>query len=149
MINYQKKKSNKNDIERLIEYKKETTYEYATNLTLEEKNEIDKYLFDEVKEKFDYYYNIVVNNKVVGCLLLTNNDNGKLLDELYLEEEYRNNKIGTDIIKNILNRNDVVYLWVYKLNTKAISLYKRLGFQIMEETETRYYMKYSRVNNEK
>ena len=82
-------------------------------------------------------------------MLLTNNGNGKLLDELYLEEEYRNNKIGTDIIKNILNKNDVVYLWVYKLNTKAISLYKRLGFQIMEETETRYYMKYSRDNNEK
>ena len=36
-MNYQLKKSNKNDIERLIEYKKETTYEYATNLTLEEK----------------------------------------------------------------------------------------------------------------
>ena len=148
-MNYQLKKSNKNDIERLIEYKKETTYEYATNLTLEEKKEIEKYLACEVKEKFNYYYNIVVNNKVVGYLLLTNNDNGKLLDELYLEEEYRNKGIGTNIIKDILNKNNIVYLWVYKLNTKAISLYKRLGFKIIEETETRYYMKYSRDNSEK
>ena len=148
-MNYQLKKSNKNDIERLIEYKKETTYEYATNLTLEEKKEIEKYLACEVKEKFNYYYNIVVNNKVVGYLLLTNNDNGKLLDELYLEEEYRNKGIGTNIIKDILNKNNIVYLWVYKLNTKAISLYKRLDFQIIEETKTRYYMKYSRDNSEK
>ena len=148
-MNYQLKKSNKNDIERLIEYKKETTYEYATNLTLEEKKEIEKYLACEVKEKFNYYYNIVVNNKVVGYLLLTNNDNGKLLDELYLEEEYRNKGIGTKIIKDILNKSNIVYLWVYKLNTKAISLYKRLDFQIIEETKTRYYMKYSRDNSEK
>ena len=148
-MNYQLTKSNENDIEKLIEYKKETIYEYATNLTLEEKKEIDKYISDEVKEQIDYYKNIVVDNKVVGCLLLTNNGNDKLLDELYLEEEYRNKGIGTDIIKNILNKNDVVYLWVYKLNGKAISLYKRLGFKIIEETETRYYMKYSRDNSEK
>ena len=141
-MNYQLTKSNENDIEKLIEYKKETIYEYATNLTLEEKKEIDKYISDEVKEQIDYYKNIVVDNKVVGCLLLTNNGNDKLLDELYLEEEYRNKGIGTDIIKNILNKNDVVYLWVYKLNGKAISLYKRLGFKIIEETETRYYMEY-------
>ena len=141
-MEYQLKKSNKNDIEKLIEYKKETTYEYATDLTLEEKTKIDKYLAEEVKEQIDYYKNIVVNNKFVGCLLVTNNDNGKLLDELYLEEEYRNNGIGTDIIKSILNKNSIVYLWVYKLNVKAISLYKRLGFKIIEETETRYYMKY-------
>ena len=82
-------------------------------------------------------------------MLLTNNDNGKLLDELYLEEEYRNKGIGTNIIKDILNKNNIVYLWVYKLNTKAISLYKRLDFQIIEETKTRYYMKYSRDNSEK
>ena len=82
--------------------------------------------------------------KIVGCILLTNNDNGKLLDEIYLEEEYRNKGIGTKIIMDILNNNDVVYLWVYKENEKAISLYKKLGFNVIEETESRYYMKYNK-----
>ena len=62
--------------------------------------------------------------------------------EIYLEEEYRNKGIGTKIIMDILNNNDVVYLWVYKDNKKALSLYKKLGFNVLEETETRYYMKY-------
>ena len=70
--------------------------------------------------------------------------NGKLLDEIYLEEEYRNKGIGTKIIMDILNNNDVVYLWVYKENEKAISLYKKLGFNVIKETESRYYMKYNK-----
>ena len=40
--------------------------------------------------------------------------------------------------------NDIVYLWVYKENERAISLYKDLGFKIIDETEERFYMKYSK-----
>lgn len=32
--------------------------------------------------------------------------------------------------------------WVYKENIKAISLYKRFGFNVKEETDTKYYMMY-------
>ena len=63
---------------------------------------------------------------------------------IYLEEEYRNKKIGTNIITNILKSNPLVYLWVYKENTKAISLYKKMKFKVINETETRYYMEYSK-----
>ena len=44
----------------------------------------------------------------------------------------------------ILDENDTVCLWVYKLNEKAIRLYKRLGFEVLEDTKNRYYMKYSK-----
>ena len=65
-----------------------------------------------------------------------------MLDEIYVEQEYRNKGIGTDIIKNVINENDIIYLWVYKENVKAISLYKKLGFNVIDETDSRYYMKY-------
>ena len=42
----------------------------------------------------------------------------------------------------LFTNNKIVYLWVYKDNVKAISLYKRLGFLIINETKNRYYMKY-------
>ena len=84
------------------------------------------------------------NKNKVGCLLVTKKDDGVILDEIYLEEEYRNKGIGTDIIKNILKINPIVYLWVYKKNIKAISLYKKMEFKIINETENRYYMKYSK-----
>ncbi len=74
--------------------------------------------------------------------MLTNKNDGKLLDDIYLEKEYRNKSIGSNIIRNIIKDNDIIYLWVYKLNTKAISLYEKLDFSIIQKTETRYYMKY-------
>lgn len=142
--------SSNKDINRLIEYKKRTIYEYAKDLSNEEIDKINKYVTSEIPKLINDSCNIIVDNKIVGCLLLTNKDDGKLLDEIYLEEEYRDKGIGTKIIKNILNNNDIVYLWVYKENKKAISLYKKLEFYAIEETESRYYMKYSKgVNSTK
>ena len=143
-MKYRISKSSDKYINRLIEYKKITIYEYAKDLSNEEIDKINKYVTSEVPKLINDYCNIIVNNKIVGCLLLINKDDGKLLDEIYLEEEYRNKGIGTEIIKDILNNNDIVYLWVYKENKKAISLYKKLGFNVIEETESRYYMKYNK-----
>ena len=143
-MEYKLLKSTSNDINRLIEYKKRTIYEYAKDLSDEEINKINRYIASEVPKLIDVYCNIMVDNKIIGCLLLTNKDDGKLLDEIYLEKVYRNKGIGTEIIRDILSNNDIVYLWVYKKNDKAISLYRKLGFNVIEETDSRYYMKYNK-----
>ena len=143
-MEYKLLKSSSNDINRLIEYKKRTIYEYTKDLSDEEINKINRYITCEVPKLIDVYCNIMVDNKIIGCLLLTNKDDGKLLDEIYLEKVYRNKGIGTEIIRDILSNNDIVYLWVYKKNDKAISLYRKLGFNVIEETESRYYMKYNK-----
>lgn len=143
-MEYKLSKSSEKDINRLIEYKNKTIYQYAKDLSNEEIDKINKYVTSEVPKLINDYCNIIVDNKIVGSLLLTNKDDGKLLDEIYLEEEYRNKGIGTEIINDILNNNDIVYLWVYKENEKAISLYKKLEFNVIEETESRYYMKYNK-----
>ena len=137
-------KSSNKDIDKLMEYKKNTIYEYAKDLSNSEKKKIDNYIKNEVPKSINDYFNIVVDNKTIGCVLLADKDDGKILDEIYLEEEYRNKGIGSDIIKNIQKNNNILYLWVYKDNKKALSLYKRLMFNIILETETRYYMKYSK-----
>ena len=143
-MNYKLIKSSNDDIEKLIDYKKKTIFEYAKDLPINEINKINNYVKNNVPKLLNNYFNIVVDDKVVGCLLLTDRDDGVLLDEIYLEEEYRNKGIGTDIIKNVINNNDIMFLWVYKENLKAVSLYKKLGFVVLDETESRYYMKYSK-----
>ncbi len=143
-MNYKLVKSSNENIDRLIEYKKRTIFEYAKDLSEEEIGKINNYVTNKVSKLIKDYCNIIVDNKIVGCLLLTNTDDRILLDEIYLEEEYRNKGIGTDIIKEVINNNGIIYLWVYKENVKAISLYKKLGFSVIEETESRYYMKYDK-----
>ena len=94
---------------------------------------------------FKDYYNIVLDDKIIGSILLKDIQEGKIIDEIYIEKEFRNNGIGTDIIMKVVKKsnNKNIYLWVYKENIKAVSLYKRLGFKIIDETESRYYMEYN------
>ena len=141
-MNYKLMKANIDDVSILIDYKLKSIFDYAENLSLEEIKQINNYVKSNVPKQIDDYKVICINDKKVGCLLVANKDDGVLLDEIYLEEKYRNKGIGTSIIKKILSSYNIVYLWVYKLNTRALSLYKKLGFKIIDETETRYYMKY-------
>lgn len=141
-MKYTLQSSSKKDMNTLIKYNLNTILEYANNLSKEELIRINTYVKDEVNNQINNYQLININGKICGCILVKNKDDGVIIDELYLEEEYRNKGIGTDLINNVITNNKIVYLWVYKDNVKAISLYKRLGFLIINETKNRYYMKY-------
>ena len=141
---YKLVKASKKDIPRLIKYKKDIIYMYSKDLVEDERNKIDEYVITSANEMFEDYYNIIIDDKIIGSILLKDMPQGKLIDEIYIEKEFRNNGIGTDIIRKMLENNRNIYLWVYKENEKAISLYNRLGFIIVDETDSRYYMKYNR-----
>ncbi len=117
---------------------------YSKDLVEDERNKIDEYVITSANEMFEDYYNIIIDDKIIGSILLKDMPQGKLIDEIYIEKEFRNNGIGTDIIRKMLENNRNIYLWVYKENKKAISLYNRLGFIIVDETDSRYYMKYNK-----
>lgn len=147
-MQYELKKAEEKDISRIIDYSLQTILEYSETLSKDEINRVQSYVKENVSRQLENYKIIYSkNNKIMGCLLVKNKDDGVLLEELYLEKQYRNKKIGTNIIKGIISKNDRIYLWVYKLNVKAISLYIKLGFKIIEKTETRYYMKYNKQSN--
>lgn len=144
--NYSLINSTKLDVKKLINYKLQTVLEYAENLSKKEIKQIEDYVNNAIFKQLSFYKLILFEDKKIGCLLVLNKEDGILLDEIYIEKEYRNKGIGTNIISNILKNNETVYLWVYKANIKAISLYKKLQFQIIDETETRYYMKHDKNN---
>lgn len=130
------------DIDYLKDAKLYNIFNYANNLEQEEIDKIIRYVDNNISKEIKDYKIITYNNKRIGCYLVLKKDDGVILEEIYLENKYRNKGIGTNIIKDILKHNPIVYLWVYKDNKKALSLYKKLGFNILEETETRYYMEY-------
>lgn len=140
---YKLVKASKKDIPRLVQYKKDIIYMYSKDLAKDEKENINEYVITSVNEIFKDYYNIIIDDKIIGSVCIRDLENVKLLDEIYLEKEFRNKGIGTDIIRKIIENNESVYLWVYKENIKAVLLYKRLGFKIIDETEFRYYMEYN------
>ena len=138
------------DIERIKKYKLNTIFEYAKDLDKKEVEKINNYVNKTIPKQIFEYKNIVLNNIIVGSFLITKNENGLLLDEIFIEEQYRNKGIGTSIIKDVVSKsNSNVYLWVYKDNIKAFNLYNKIGFNIKEETDSRYYMEYKVVENRK
>ena len=135
------------DIERIKKYKLNTIFEYAKDLNKEEVEKINNYVNKTISNQIFEYKNIVLNNIIVGSFLITKNENGLLLDEIFIEEQYRNKGIGTSIIKDVVSKsNSNVYLWVYKDNIKAFNLYNKIGFNIKEKTDSRYYMEYKVVD---
>ena len=136
--------ANVEHIPMLIEYKYNNVLEYAVDIAESEKDKIKGYVSNDIANELNTCQLISVEDKIVGCLIVKTEDEYTLLDEIFIEEEYRNLGIGTSIINKILSTEEVVCLWVYKLNEKAIKLYKRLGFEIIEDTKTRYFMKYSK-----
>ena len=141
-MKYDLVKANNEYVNYIKEAKLYNIFKYAHNLSENEILKINKYVDKHIPLEIEDYKLIICDSKRVGCLLVATKDDGVILDEIYLEKKYRNKGMGTDIINKILEANSIVYLWVYKENVRAISLYKNLKFNIIEETETRYYMKY-------
>ena len=65
------------------------------------------------------------------------------LDDLYVLPQYRNRGIGTQVLQKCIAESEkTLYLYVFSRNIRAISLYRRFGFQVIESvSETRFVMR--------
>lgn len=142
-MEYILKNASKIDIDYIKKGKLYNIFNYITDISEEEIKQINNYVEENISMQLDNYKMIIVDNKIVGCFLVEQKDGDVILDEIYLDNEFRNKGIGTSIIEKIKSDNKIVYLWVYKENKNAILLYKKLNFKVIEETNTRYYMKYN------
>ena len=139
-IIYNLTKADDDDFDFVKRAKTITIFDYAKNISYEEKEQILSYV-DRFTNKFLKDYRIIKNqNEKMGVFLVRDYEDGVLLDEIFLLPQYRNLGIGSDIIKNELEKHNKVYLYVYKENEKAVNLYKRLGFHIFEDKNERYLM---------
>lgn len=82
------------------------------------------------------------NDQVIGVVIYYKENSKYLLDLIYIKDKYQNLGIGHNIIKNLIDnqKKNKTQLEVLKSNTKAIKLYKNLGFQIISETKNKYIM---------
>lgn len=141
-MNYVLKRATTSELDLLIKYKLASILDYADNLSEEEKTRIINYVNSSIPNVISEYQVIISNEQIIGCLHTTKHEDGILLDEIYIDKSYQNKGVGTNLIKSLMESEKIIYLWVYKENKKAIHLYQKLGFRILEETESRYYMQY-------
>lgn len=99
----------------------------------------------KIENRIDAYRKILCDNTPAGYVHFERNEEGTYeIDDLYVLQPYRNQGIGTQVIIDCIQQvQEPVMLYVFKKNTAAIRLYKRLGFRIEERAgRTRYIMRY-------
>lgn len=94
--------------------------------------------FDPAKQQV-----IVLDRRDIGVIAVERKDTEFFLAKLYLLPAYQNRGIGTQLIQALLQEAfshcQRVTLRVLKVNP-ARRLYERLGFKVVEETDTHYLM---------
>lgn len=101
----------------------------------------------KVNSNIESYKTISFNKDNVGFLRVINNKESVEIDDLCIYKQFRNLGIGSKVINSIIsNYSKPVFLYVFKKNIDALRLYNKLGFNIIEELETRYIMQLSNSN---
>ncbi len=121
--------------ERCFKWYIEKIYGWNENVQMElTRKEMDEHLAD---------MNIIQYNGIdIGLFTFYYDDIGDACIGMFaILPEYQGNGIGTGILRNVLeeNRNVRIYLKTYKENP-ARNLYRRVGFVKYDETETHWLM---------
>lgn len=138
------KNGNQDEIKFIYNLKKEVYKEYVEKYFKEWNEQNQKKLFDRfMKENSKDIELIYLKDEVVGFYNgKEKNDNTFEIGNICVKPEYQNKGIGTAVLKEVLfeNKGKNIILQCFKDNP-AIVLYKRFGFEKIDETETHYIMK--------
>lgn len=136
------------DVEQLFQFNKRLidAYETLENIDYEK---VLGWVRRKIEKCIEDYTAVFVNDEKVGYYHFYKNQDGEYeLDDLYIFSGFRNKGIGSAIIEKCCSSVDgAVVLYVFIKNERAVALYKRLGFAIVEEVNgSRYIMKKERIN---
>ena len=104
---------------------------------------------NKIKKSISEYQAIYYQGNRAGYVHCFINEDGIYeIDDLYIFDEFQNKTIGTTVIKQICEKCDHdVMLYVFIKNKRAVSLYRRLGFEIVKTVNnTRYIMVKSKAD---
>lgn len=131
------------DIDRLYRLCKQLIddYEHVEHIDYEK---VLRWVRQKLETSIDEYTAVYADGQKAGYYHFYQNEAGEYeLDDLYVFPQFQNHGIGTAIIERCCRSvNAPVLLYVFIKNGKAVSLYERLGFVIVETIkDSRYIMK--------
>lgn len=139
---------------------RKATFEDTDSIFLANKKLIDDYenisqidyekvldwVHKKIQTNIDEYTILMHRDDIAGFFRLSVRPDVNELDDLYLFEQYRNQGLGTYLIRRCIEQSDKnLILYVFIKNQAAIKLYQRLGFKIIQNIKnSRYLMEYQK-----
>lgn len=114
---------------------------YELGLTLHANYKIINNLEEILSNKTNHLYVYEIDNQVVGFIHYTKLYNSVDLVDVVVNEHYQNQRIGSNLIDYMitsLKPDDKIYLEVNTNNKKAISLYQKFGFKVINIRKNYY-----------
>ncbi len=135
--------ANEDDIELIYELCERLIQKYEC-LELIDHPKVLKWVRKKIERSIGEYTVIYADDHKAGYYHFFLNEDGQYeIDDLYVFPKYRNRGIGTEVINLCCASVDApVMLYVFIRNERAVSLYKKLGFEIIEiVNNSRYIMR--------
>ena len=110
-----------------------------------------RWVHEKIRHAIGEYTVIYADGEKAGYYhFFKNGDGAYELDDLYVFEPFQNQGIGTQVLRRCCTAAaEPVSLYVFKENHRAVSLYRRMGFEIIKAVhETRYVMLYDAKRGE-
>jgi ribosomal protein S18 acetylase RimI-like enzyme len=130
------------DIEPLFQWNRWLISTYETNESLD-LDRVLRWVRRKLESSINSYTVILADGVKAGYYRFDRDEDGTYeLDDLYLSPDYQGRGIGTEVIRSCLaSVHEPVRLYVFIRNTRALSLYRRLGFEVAETVgDSRYIM---------
>ena len=119
--------STNNDIDRIMQIWLDTNISVHKYIPQEYWTSNAKYVKEAIQEAEVYVYE---DNKEIKGFIGINKGH---IEGIFVEEKYRNQGIGKELIAYCTNKYNKLTLEVYKKNTKAINFYEREQFKLIKE----------------
>lgn len=130
------------DVEIIYQLSKKLIDDYE-NIVDIDYEKVLSWIRQKIQSHIEEYTVILVNGKKVGFYRFYQNDDDKFeIDDLYIFPAFQNKGIGSKVIRKCCAEVDEpVMLYVFVKNNRAVSLYKKLGFEVVENIkDSRYIM---------
>lgn len=120
------------DIEQIFRFSKELIDRYE-NIQSIDYEKVLAWVRRKIEKNIQDYECVWWNGQKVGYYHFYRDHDRMEIDDLYVFPQYRDRGIGTRIIQKCCSETGLpVFLYVFIKNVRAVSLYQRLGFRIVE-----------------
>ena len=131
------------DIEPIYQLCRQLILAYE-NLKNIDSDRVLSWVHKKIAKSVDEYTVVYVDGHKAGYYHFYKNEDGNFeIDDLYIFPEFQNKGIGSSVIRRCCSAvREPVMLYVFIKNHRAVSLYKKLGFEVIDTIkDSRYIMK--------